>query len=786
MADQQPDDPYADGVANRMSRISAHHALQARDIGTVSITSAPAAPPGAEQGRPPVRLPPLAGESFVGRQPELALLDAAFTPATGTRTGPTAAVVHQQRRGRVGAVHGLGGIGKSTLAAHWAATRRREDQAVWWITADSVEAVREGLAGLGTALLGTDSAGHPMEVLAEHAIGWLNGHDGWLLVLDNVHRPADVEPLLARLHAATGGRVLITTRLGTGWGRITRRVIALDVLPLEQAVRLLTRTVTAERPDADLDGAAELCRELGRLPLAIEQAAGYLAENVCSPRVYLQRLAARPADLYARTAPGNDEADRTVARIWNTTLDHLATGTPLAGTVLRVLAWFAPENIPRVLLNGLEAADERVRAAGGTPAVQEAVGRLAAYNMITLSEAGRLVSVHRLVQATARTPAPAGVPDPHRRPADIDAARRQATALLNSACPADVHDPAGWPVWRLLLPHIDALVEHASPDTDGSDTALLCNETGRFLEAQGATTSSVAYEERAVTAYERTLGPDHPDTLTARSNLAHAHWEAGERRRTVAMFKQVLADRERVLGDDHPRTLGARNDVAYMYWATGDVQRSIELHEQVLADQVRLLGDDHPDILTSLSNLGNVYRIAGDAQRSIELHKQVLAAREQTLGAGHPTTLTSLKNLANAYRAAGDVQRSIALLEQVLADQEQVLGEVHPTVLAIRNDLANAYLAAGDAERAIALQEQVLADQERLLGEVHPTTLISRNDLANAYWGAGDVQRSIALSERTLTECRRVLGDDHPTTCVVRRNLETALRMRDREDPPVS
>ena len=59
---------------------------------------------------------------FVGRDRELARLDAAMA-------GPGGAVVQ--------AVHGLGGVGKSTLAARWAAAHAAEYSLTWWITAAS-------------------------------------------------------------------------------------------------------------------------------------------------------------------------------------------------------------------------------------------------------------------------------------------------------------------------------------------------------------------------------------------------------------------------------------------------------------------------------------------------------------------------------------------------------------------------------------------------------------------------------------------------------------------------
>ncbi len=298
--------------------------------------------PAGQQGQGVVYLPYRAEELFVGRTDELARLDAVFTGGAG------AVVVRQA----VGAVHGLGGIGKSTLAAHWAHTHLHEHRVTWWITADTPTALHEGLAGLAAALE-PERAGQPLEVLTEHALAWLAAHDGWLLVLDNVSRPADLQPLLARCRT---GRVLITSRLATGWHTLTDQIIPLNVLSLDEAVELLTGTITRIRPGIDpgreLEGAVEVCQELGCLPLAIEQAAAFIAETATTPRHYLELLAGYPADAYAYPPAGAD-IDRTVARVWHATLDHLAAETPQAGQVLRVLAWFAPDHIPRTLLDPL-------------------------------------------------------------------------------------------------------------------------------------------------------------------------------------------------------------------------------------------------------------------------------------------------------------------------------------------------------------------------------------------------------------------------------------------------
>ena len=60
----------------------------------------------------------------------------------------------------------------------------------------------------------------------------------------------------------------------------------------------------------------------------------------------------------------------------------------------------------------------------------------------------------------------------------------------------------------------------------------------------------------------RVLGPDHPDTLIARRNLARWRGEAGDPVGPAEEFQRLLNDRLRVLGPDHPHTLNTRSNLA--------------------------------------------------------------------------------------------------------------------------------------------------------------------------------------------------------------------------------
>ncbi|MFF7251546.1 tetratricopeptide repeat protein [Embleya sp. NPDC008237] len=672
--------------------------------------------------------------SFVGRVRTLETLDTTFARAGGLT---------------VQVLHGLGGVGKSTLAAHWARTRCAGNPR-WWITADSETAVTTGLADLAHALQPALTA-LPTEVLRERAVQWLTGHDDWLIVLDNVDRIDHIRPLLDRF---TTGRFLITTRRATGWH--TTDTLRLDVPDENEAFDLFTRVLRRQRP-RDIDGIAEVCAELGHLPLALEQAAAYCAETRTPPRSYLDMLAKWPAAMYGETAEDHDPS-HTIARVWRITLDRL-DDTPLAGVVLRILAWYAPTDIPRNLLDDLAAP----------PALAKALGRLNAHSMIT--EHDGLITVHRLVQAFARTPDPN---DPHRHAEDVTLARDKASERLAQALPTNPRDPSAWPTWRRLLPHV---TDHTGHIPDGAETAMtarLLHETAVFLNDQGDTARAIANNARALGIRTRVLGEDDPDTLASRNNLAQIHAQAGNPRLAVVLHERTLADRRRVLGEDHPDTITSRNNLAGAYQTNGEVRRAAELFERIVVDSRQILGEHHPDTLRARNNLAGAYQAIGNITRAVGLYKSTLSDRRHVLGERHPDTLASRSNLASAYLAAGNTIRAIRLFDEIATDCTSLFGEKHPMALTARVNLAAAHLQAGNATQAVALFEHILTDLETVLVKNHPNVLTARNNLAAAYRAANNPGRAIPLLRDVHVRLESTLGVDNPQTLTARNNLGCA------------
>ncbi|GAA1008865.1 hypothetical protein GCM10009564_22520 [Streptomyces thermogriseus] len=451
------------------------------------------APPGA------VNLPGSASGVFVGRQDELAKLRRMLTDQG------EAAVTQVLR---VRAVHGLGGIGKSTLALHYAHAYRHEYTLVWWINASSTEQIVTGLAGLAMRLCPQWAAMAGVQERAAWAILWLQWHPGWLLIFDNVEDPADLRHYLGTL---PDGHHLATSRIATGWHKIAP-TMALGLLDPDAAVHLLCTLAFGPEhtptPKQRSDAAA-LAADLGHLPLALEQAGAYLYETGTSLADYRQMLGQ-----VMDTAAGGIDPERTIARIWRHTLAAVERRNPRAVTLLNAMAWLAPDDIPRSLLAPL---------CPDPLALGEALGALHAYNMISFSADRQSVSVHRLVQTVLR-----------HQPASSDGyppGRQEAEHLIQHATPDEDTDTSQW---ERLLPHVIAVAESTPPHCPASTaTADVYHAAAQYLHRQGRDAHTIPLRTAALAQCEQVLGDTHPDTLASRNNLAGAYESAGDLERAI-------------------------------------------------------------------------------------------------------------------------------------------------------------------------------------------------------------------------------------------------------------
>lgn len=303
-------------------------------------------------------------------------------------------------------LYGLGGIGKTRLAVEHAWRYGSRYRAVLFVLADSPDGLNSGLAGLARAdLLDLPERDDPAESEVKAAVlRWLRDNSGWLLILDNVDTKDALLAVTQLLSSLTGGRVLITSRRRDWPPGVHRQ--PLDVISLPAATDfLLKRTVKDRRrePD-DVPQALRLTELLDGLPLALEQAAAYIAHTQISISEYLEIWEKECDSALSWYDEGVMQYPASLAITWQGSFRQLA---PTAKALLRLVAHLAPDPIPVELIEtGAEIVREAARLCVEPNEevrprpVREDLAELVALSLI--SRQGSVLTMHRVVQEVIR------------------------------------------------------------------------------------------------------------------------------------------------------------------------------------------------------------------------------------------------------------------------------------------------------------------------------------------------------------------------------------------------
>jgi tetratricopeptide (TPR) repeat protein len=737
----------------------------------------------------PIRLP----AHFMGREEALAAVEAALA-----REGDRLAVA---------ALHGLRGVGKTTIAAAYADSRRSSYRATWWLRAQSESSLRSDLVGLGARLswVGAEDKEEPalavvMERLRQEG-------EGILLIFDNA---ADANAVKRFLPRGGHSHVLVTSN-AHAWRGVA---VPIEIRPWPTSVGaeyLLARTGAGPERAA----AEALSEALGGLPLAHEQAAAYCERLEKSLADYHRRFQAAPAQLLddRRDAPGEYHDQLTVMKTFTLAIDEAAQLHGAAQPLILHAALLAGEPIPLFLFaEGREKLGEPLASALAGEGLDEAVAALRAFALLdreTIPDERealvrtQTIRLHRLLREAVL----AGC-----APQERERARRALIEAMAAVYPPEQFDPRAWVRARRLDAHTHALL-HTSLGADcdppaGAErptaallhalasyrhgalaayaqarplyeralaifeklggrndlgAAAVLNDLALLLQAQGDLDGARPLHERALAVRETALGPDHPAIAESLSNLAFLLHDQRDLAEARPLYERALAIHEKAFGGEHPSTATSLNNLALLLQAQGDLDGAQPLNERALAIYEKALGE-HPSTAASLNNLALLLKAKGELARARPLYERALAIDRKVLGPEHPDTATDLGNLALLLQQAGEPAAARPLFEAALAIRAKVLGESHLDTAHGLNNLAALLHEQGELAAARPLYERALAIFEKLIGPEHPHTNRSRRNLARLLVACDRASEALPLGQAALTAHESALGRDHAWT----------------------
>lgn len=605
---------------------------------------------------------------FQGRREEIAAVRAAFTRGGGRGT-------------RVHALSGLAGIGKTQTALEYARLYREDYDHVLWVRGASAESVRASLAHIARRLGFANVEARDQGPAVDAVRRWLDENEGWLLVIDNLDTPELLQTFLPR---SANGHVLLTSR-----AQVFQSAGPVTITPLEKLARidaeqfLLVRTGrSGEVDEAELAAVFELARELGALPLALEQAAAYIVEHQARFDDYLQSFRTRRLALLEEGQPVTGDYGASVRTTWELSFRALAAN-PAAMDLLRLSAFFDADAIPFELLRmGAGEGGDAIRLALGEGAreleVNVLLRPLGRHSLVRLDVHGRAYSMHGLVQEVVRACM------------STEEARTWAERAVRVAERAFPEPKVftSWPSCERLLRHASACVEWSRAwRLDLSETASLLNRMAVYLKERARYEEAEKLFREALELREEALGPDHPEVARVAHDLAEMYWHRDRFAEAEQLYLRALRILERPPTDArrHATTLSY---LAYLYYSWRRYEDAEPLHLRALSIRQAALDPNDPDVATSLNNLGRLYSKQKKYALAEAHFLHALRIREARLGPSHYHVGYTLNGLGNLYCDQGRYREAEPRYRRALDITVAALGPSDLRVVRVLDGLA--------------------------------------------------------------------------------------------------
>jgi tetratricopeptide (TPR) repeat protein len=630
------------------------------------------------------------------------------------------------------AVTGLGGVGKTQIVLEllYRTKEKYTDCSVIWISAINMESLHRGYIDTAQQLGIPGSENEKADIkrlVKEYLSKATTGR--WLLVLDNAddidmwtttprsELNADLKYQLLMDYLPKGKHISIvfTTRnrkLGIKFAG--RNIMEIREMGEEESLQLLQKCLIRS-PISRSQDTVNLLAALEYLPLAIVQASAFINENGITLVDYLKLLNGPETEVVDLLSEEFEDDGRyhdsknPIATTWLVSFEQIRQRDLLAADYLSFISCVDPREIPQSLLPLGPSRKKEM----------DAIGTLSAYSIITRRPEDTTFDLHRLIHLATRN---------WLRKEDILGQwTERAIDRLNEVFPG--HDHQNRKVWRAYLPHAAYVLNSDVIDRYGDSRIDLVWKYGMCLYQDGRWNEASASFEQVMEARAMTLGQDHPDTISAMSNLAITLGDLGRLWEAMTMKKKVLEMMRRVLGEDHLSTITAMNNLASTLGDLGQLDEAARMKEEVLRKRRLILGEEHPSTIIAMNNLASMLGDLGQLDEASNMQKKVLEQRKRTLGEDHPDTNVAMSNLAITLGKLGKLDEAANMAREVVEQRKRIFGEHHPDTTLAMNNLAITLEDLGQIDEAISLLDVAVQRMKRVHGEEHPRTAIAVSNL---------------------------------------------------------
>ncbi|KAF3385173.1 Nephrocystin-3 [Penicillium rolfsii] len=697
-------------------------------------------------------------ENFLGRQDELDQLWQYLRPR------------NPQSR-KVAILHGLGGIGKTQLAIHFARSYKNDFTAIFWLSGKDRGTLLQSLSSILPRLPGQSQNNEAInkekvERRAKNVLRWLalEGNSRWLIIFDNIdqYSPVDSDAgdeydIVQFFPPADHGSILLTSRL--------QRMIEcgkpfqLKKLDSKDAVQLLLQSTCLSARDtvgglqSDSDTLA-LASRLDGLPLAIVIAGAFMRETGTSATDYLQYYQESWSELQLQSNPQRQYQQGNLLQTWMISYCEIQKRDPDAAKLLLLFAHFDNRDIWYELIKGSQHSSvvpvwlERSISSG--LAFTTGVKNLIGFSMLETKEQVGSYALHPVVQDWCIHLSSVD------KNADSTLLNELAVIAVGYSVPSSKERDYS-ELQQRLIPHAN-YVRHRGCSSTNMNIAIweAFHGVGRLYSDQGRPREAEEMYQRALVGKEKAFGPDHMSTLTTVGNIGNLYSDQSRLREAEEMYQRALVGKEKAFGPDHTSTLNTVSNLGNLYRNQGRLREAEEMYQRALVGKEKAFGPNHASTLNVVGNIGNLYSDQGRLKEAEEMYQRALAGFEKAFGPDHTSTLHTIGNLGALYSNQGRLKKAEEMYQRALVGFEKALGPDHPSTLHTFYNLGTLYSdLEGRLQEAKEMYQRALVGFEKVLGPDHTSTLDTLNNLGILYTNQGRLKEAEEMYQRARVNYRK-------------------------------
>lgn len=613
-------------------------------------------------------------------------------------------ISEQLNKNKVAVITGLGGIGKTQLAANYITEYMNKYKLIGWINASNILSIQNSYIELVEKL---DSEYKYTNIINQDFVlkymkNWLENHEDWLIIYDNVKNPKELKEVLPN---PINGHIIITSQKAK-WSKFNP-TIELKKLTREESISFLMKKAEKDY-EYDME---ELISLLDNFPLALEHAASYIHKTSRSFSYYLNKFKSRRSEMLSK-AKIPEDYNHTIATTWEIAFDEIKEKCPDAIEFLYFISFLAPEDIPLEMLKIKEESEINiVEILRDDFRIDDVIESLLDYSLINCNNCTNKINIHKLVQVVVN----------YKLSKDIKKKYcEDIINIFNKILSNNINDLSNKCQFKELLPHAIQLIENARDiGIKSKELSVLCENVGLLL-------NKIADYEKA-----------------------------------IKILKYGLNIGEKIFNYYSKEIANYIINLGFVEKLSGNINEGLRYYNKAVNIYEKLNLICSLEYALLINNIGRVKMDQGKYEESHELIFKSFQILEKLNLQYDVKNIVVLSNLALSFEHIGDINSAIKINRKVLEILKENNLKESQEMATCLNNLSCCLIKKNKSYSALVLNFRSIKIEESIVGDKHPISAIYYSNIASLLIDRGEFLEARKYIIKALKINKHIYGMKH-------------------------